>query len=81
MNLITLLPDRALYCGRTILSCICIDMIQQCSCYLQDAAEAITVNTSEIMGCQVNVALASNLGGVGTHPLIMQQVCLPCRMA
>jgi hypothetical protein len=43
---------------------------------VQEAAEAATMNQSVLQGCTIKVAVASHMGGVGTHPIILHQVLL-----
>lgn len=40
----------------------------------QEAAEAATMNAKVVLGCAIEVAVASHMGGVGTHPIILHQV-------
>jgi bacterioferritin-associated ferredoxin len=48
---------------------------------VQDADAALALNRTVFDGCEIEVSLAAHVGGLGTHPAIMQQVRLPLALA
>lgn len=48
---------------------------------LQEATAAAAINGLVVAQSPISVTLATQCGGMGTHPLIISQVCLSWRMS